>query len=80
MSFFEDQMDDWFENNCKGTPDMYDGAGGFGAWVDPEDIDGIDSPSVNPAPRLTRTQKRRAQKKRADAHKSGEAKRKQASA
>ena len=36
VTFFEDQEDAWFENDCQGTPDMYDpySPDVFGAWVD----------------------------------------------
>ena len=36
MSAFEDQMDDWFDNDCQGQPSDYDGAGNVGTWSDLE--------------------------------------------
>lgn len=36
MSVFDDQMDDWFDNDCQGDPSDYDGAGNIGAWVHEE--------------------------------------------
>ena len=29
MSVFDDQMDDWFENDCHGNIEDYDGAGNY---------------------------------------------------
>lgn len=37
MSVFDDQMDDWFDNDCQGSPSDYDGAGDIGAWADKEE-------------------------------------------
>jgi hypothetical protein len=34
MSVFDDQMDDWFANDCQGSPSDYDGAGNIGYWAD----------------------------------------------
>jgi hypothetical protein len=33
MSFFDDQMDDWLANDCKGAPSDYY-CGGLGPWLD----------------------------------------------
>jgi hypothetical protein len=33
VSFFDDQEDDWYANDCKGSPSDYDGAGGIGEWA-----------------------------------------------
>ena len=37
MSVFDDQMDDWFANDCQGNPSDYDGAGNIGYWAEPDD-------------------------------------------
>jgi hypothetical protein len=34
MSVFDDQMEDWFDNDCQGSPSDYDGAGNIGEWSD----------------------------------------------
>lgn len=65
MSFFDDQEDDWFANDCKGAPDDYY-AGELAPWRD--GFTDTSKPSKGPAqtpPTRTKTQKRRAQLKRA---------------
>lgn len=64
MSFFEDQMDAWFDNDCKGSPDNYDGAGNFV----PEEMGAPYIPHRQEKKR-SRTQKRRDQRKRSEAAK-----------
>lgn len=62
MSFFEDQEDDWFANDCQGSPDNYDGAGNFV----PHDMGAPCIPHRQEKKR-SRTQKRRDQRRRAEA-------------
>jgi len=54
MSYFEEQEDAWMENDCKGSPEDYD----------PFDADSWPT-KVTAAPKLTRSQKRNAQRRRA---------------
>jgi hypothetical protein len=35
MSYFDDQEESWFANDCKGSPSDYDAAGGIGEWAKP---------------------------------------------
>jgi hypothetical protein len=69
MSYFEDQEDAWFDNDCKGSPDQYD----------PYDPDSWPKGhTVNAlallAPKLTKSQKRNRARKRAKAAKRAAAK------
>lgn len=55
MSFYEDQEEDWLNNDCKGDPSNYDGAGNF-------------EPSLMGPPfppKRTKSEKRNAQRRRA---------------
>jgi hypothetical protein len=55
MSFFEDQEDDWFANDCKGAPSDYY-AGELAPWCD-----GFTNTST---PTKPRTEAQKARKKR----------------
>jgi hypothetical protein len=69
MSFFDDQEDDWFANDCKGAPSDYY-AGELAPWLD--DFTDTSAPirqgQVLPRKR-SRSQKRRGQRRRAEARK-----------
>jgi hypothetical protein len=55
MSYYDDQEDAWFANDCKGSPDEYDPY-----------TDGTGhQPTVKDTPKLTKSQKRNAQRKAA---------------
>ena len=54
MSFFDDQMDAWFENDCQGNPgDLDPFTGEVGAWVD-----------TSEAAKKPRTEAQKARKRR----------------
>ncbi len=67
MSFFEDQEEDWYANDCKGSPDNYDGAGNYDPTIgtQPEHLKGL---SQTP-PTRSKSKKRREQRKRAELRK-----------
>jgi hypothetical protein len=50
MSFFEDQMDDWQENDCKGKPEDYNG---------PFDLLSSEEPLERAVPKKRSTAKRK---------------------
>lgn len=60
MSFFDDQMDDWLDNNCKGLPEDYY-AGELAPWKD-------DFTDTSAAPKV-RTEAQKAKKRRYRARK-----------
>jgi phage/plasmid primase-like uncharacterized protein len=67
MSFFDDQEDDWFANDCKGSPDDYY-AGELAPWRDGfTDTSAVASPAA-PLKR-SKSKKRREQRKRSEARK-----------
>jgi hypothetical protein len=70
MSFFEDQEDDWFANDCKGAPSDYY-AGGLAPWLDDfTDTSAKADKALAAVPKKrSRSQKRRAQRRRAEARK-----------
>ena len=63
MSFFDDQMDDWFANDCKGSPDDYY-CGEIGPWVDDKRAKAIADGTINEAPKKPRTEAQKARKRR----------------
>lgn len=70
MSFFEDQEDDWFANNCKGAPSDYY-AGELAPWLDDfTDTSAVADKAAKVVPKKrSRSQKRREQRRRAEARK-----------
>lgn len=56
MSVFDDQMEDWFDNDCQGSPSDYDGAGNIGEWSDLQ--------GDTPAPVKVRTEAKKERKRR----------------
>ena len=64
MSFYDDQEDDWFSNDCKGAPSDYY-AGELAPWRD-RFTDTSKGPAQTPRTR-SRSKKRREQRKRAEA-------------
>lgn len=52
MSYFDDQYEAWLDNECQGSPDMYDPYSEdiFGAWVeDPPTPCSPASPALSPS-------------------------------
>ena len=71
MSFFEDQEEDWYANDCKGSPSDYY-AGELAPWLD--DFTDTSKPQeAIPVRARSKSKKRREQKKRAEARKKAEA-------
>jgi len=70
MSFFEDQEDDWFANNCKGAPSDYY-AGELAPWLDDFTHTSAKADKTTGAipKKRSRSQKRREQRRRAEARK-----------
>lgn len=71
MSFYEEQEEDWFANDCKGAPSDYY-AGELAPWLDKFTDTSKPSKPVGTAqtPRTrSRSKKRREQRKRADLRK-----------
>ncbi len=68
MSFFEDQMDDWFANDCKGAPsDYYEGE--LAPWLD-HFTDTSGQVHRRPSdPKRSKSRKRRETRRRAEARK-----------
>lgn len=67
MSFFDDQEDDWFANDCKGSPDDYY-AGELAPWREKfTDASAVASPAA--LPKRSKSKKRQEQKKRSEARK-----------
>ena len=72
MSFFDDQMDDWLANGCKGAPSDYY-CGELGPWMDGKFTDtSVKAYCGIPDKKRSRSQKRRDQRKRAEARKKAE--------
>ena len=68
MSFFEDQEDDWFANDCKGAPSDYY-AGELAPWLDHFTDTSANVHRALPDKTRSKAQKRRAQRKRAEMRK-----------
>ena len=56
MSVYDDQEEDWFANDCKGSPSDYDGCGNIGEWSDLQD--------EAPVPVKVRTEAQKERKRR----------------
>ena len=73
MSYFDDQMEVWLENDCQGAPDQWDVSGEYHEdWGAGVPLNGQPAAEKGPAqtPRTrSRSQKRRAQRRRAEARK-----------
>jgi hypothetical protein len=65
MSYFEDQEDAWFANDCKGSPDEYNPY---------TDGTGFEPRGATETPKRTKSQKRNAQRKAAKKRASTDAK------
>jgi hypothetical protein len=71
MSFFDDQEDDWFANNCKGAPSDYY-CGELGPWMDGKFTDTSKPPKIKTEAQKARKRRNRA-RRRAKANAQSEA-------